>query len=396
MTISECKIIEEALKKQKIICFTDPNHWVMGNRYAYFQKNEDVLYFHKSKQAKKAKEFFNKLEIETSEIIPYGLNSSSKYSLVIVMNQKFKDYLSEAIKGGIKDSYRMSITCLFGFHKWKEDCEKCSVCGKLLSNRHNWASDCEKCSVCDKVRVEGHNWNENCEKCSICGAIRLNKHDWRHDCKRCSICGLKRNIEHSWEKNGEKCSSCTKTKSCNHIYIEDCEKCSKCGTMLLNQHDWSQNCEKCSICGTVRFERHSWQEDPEKCSICGRKRSEIHKLANNSDKLLLFNWKTSESEGKVFYQNVGNDHSIIVQKIYFGLTETYAEVDKRIVESREDSFAAFWKKFTNGRTWFTSTPHFIHDGIKDFIINSIKQIDTSTLGEKSKRYLQKWVKLLKS
>ena len=120
----------------------------------------------------------------------------------------------------------MNLKCSVGFHDWKKDCEKCSVCGKTRNGCHKWTgctcSACGgirdedhewngcKCSKCDKTRSEGHMW-DGC-KCSQCGKTRSEGHVW--DGCESSKCGKTRNEGHQWKDwNGYKCSKCREVKS---------------------------------------------------------------------------------------------------------------------------------------------------------------------------------------
>lgn len=85
MTYIEFKNTEKILNKHRINCFVDPNHWETKDGY--------VLYFHKTTPAKIAKEYFNKINIETYEILPNVLNAYFKYTLVIKRSQTFLDLI---------------------------------------------------------------------------------------------------------------------------------------------------------------------------------------------------------------------------------------------------------------------------------------------------------------
>jgi uncharacterized protein (TIGR02145 family) len=91
----------------------------------------------------------------------------------------------------------MAIRCSLGFHDWKKNCEKCSICGQIRQNHHDWSADCEKCSKCGKTRKNQHEWKDDCEKCSQCNKTRNNQHNWSKNCSRCSVCGTIRPVKHS-------------------------------------------------------------------------------------------------------------------------------------------------------------------------------------------------------
>lgn len=248
----------------------------------------------------------------------------------------------------------MTIACIIGLHNWDEDCEKCSICGNVRSNRHNWSHDCETCSVCKKRRT--------------------NKHDWSNDCQKCFICGISRSAEHNWSNN--------------------CEKCSVCGKTELDKHSWKENCEKCSICGTRRYGKHKWQRASDECSICGVLRSENVELDKNSNTLLLFHWNKFEFEGVIIYRKVGCEIKIILQSIYCDFTEMYVPTSKRIIERNLDGLTDFLEKFTQNEFWFMAKPQYIHDSIKSYFVEQIAKIDTSNLCQRDSLYLENWYKKL--
>ncbi|MBK7214980.1 MAG: hypothetical protein IPH88_17160 [Bacteroidales bacterium] len=65
-----------------------------------------------------------------------------------------------------------SFVCKLGIHKWN-GCT-CKNCGKYRNKYHNFSDDCEKCSVCGKEISESHAWN-GC-KCKKCNKTRDSEH----------------------------------------------------------------------------------------------------------------------------------------------------------------------------------------------------------------------------
>ena len=86
MTYPEFQKIEKILKKQKINCFIDQNHWETRDGY--------VLYFHKITHAKKTVELFTKVSVETYDILPNILNAYFKYILVVKPSENFEKFVA--------------------------------------------------------------------------------------------------------------------------------------------------------------------------------------------------------------------------------------------------------------------------------------------------------------
>ena len=97
MIYSELQKIEKVLKKQKINCFVDPNHWENMDGY--------VLYFHKNTHAKKAVGFFSKEGIETYDIVRNINNAYFKYILVLKSSEKLEKIVAETNILMILDSF---------------------------------------------------------------------------------------------------------------------------------------------------------------------------------------------------------------------------------------------------------------------------------------------------
>jgi hypothetical protein len=202
-------------------------------------------------------------------------------------------------------------------HFWKkDDCNRCSKCGKTRKDGHNW--DGCKCSKCGQTREEHHSWDgcicSKCKKikttsgnhlfvpfgyndvirCKYCHCFQDNKnsfcenvplndefHEWNgckcikcglikdenHSVNNC-ICEICNKIIHTWA--GCKCSKCGKERDANHSW-EGC-KCSKCEKIRNENHSW-EGC-KCSKCEKIRNENHSWAGC--KCSKCGKERDANH------------------------------------------------------------------------------------------------------------------------
>ena len=87
----------------------------------------------------------------------------------------------------------MNVSCAFGFHKWLDDCVKCSKCGVTRSEGHDWSSNCNECSNCGKTRAECHDWSENCHQCLTCRKTRSDAHTW--DEFTCAKCGAVRYLD---------------------------------------------------------------------------------------------------------------------------------------------------------------------------------------------------------
>jgi len=57
----------------------------------------------------------------------------------------------------------MSSSCFLGFHDWKKDCEKCSICGTKRYEKHKWHGMPEECSICGALRSGIVEWDQNSE-----------------------------------------------------------------------------------------------------------------------------------------------------------------------------------------------------------------------------------------
>jgi hypothetical protein len=79
----------------------------------------------------------------------------------------------------------MVISCIFGFHDWSKDCEKCFKCTQTRKDQHSWEG-C-KCIKCGRIRNEGHDWSRDCEICAHCGRTHPNSHVWQDH--KCTVCG---------------------------------------------------------------------------------------------------------------------------------------------------------------------------------------------------------------
>lgn len=160
----------------------------------------------------------------------------------------------------------MALKCKMGVHEWngctctecgeirnenhdlKQDCMKCSICGKIVvTSRHDWSKDCEICSKCGKAREDKHIW-EGC-KCTQCGKFRDEQHSWIKNCEKCSVCGAARSKQHEWD--GCKCVKCGAVRDAQHEW-DGC-KCVKCGAILSGKHNWNK--EECLKCGCLNIEK---------------------------------------------------------------------------------------------------------------------------------------------
>lgn len=154
----------------------------------------------------------------------------------------------------------MALKCKMGVHEWN-GCT-CTACGETRNEQHDLKQDCMKCSICGKIVVTSrHDWSKDCEICSKCGKTREDRHIW--DGCKCTQCEKTRDEQHNWEDNCEKCSVCGSTRYEQHEW-DGC-KCIKCGEIRDEQHEWD-GC-KCLKCSAINSEKHDWNK--EECLKCG-------------------------------------------------------------------------------------------------------------------------------